>query len=181
MTKSVFTEKHDRFRQMLVQVRKDSGLTQVQLAERLAPMKEKRGVYFVEILDAPTGKVLGAQLVDTGERGSISTMDERLFVTHRGFVEIYSIATGLKEGEIPGSPRAYSKTANLVSVQGENTNELAVYDLNSREKVDEFTFASDVRFDHFSKDGNRLLVVTEDQTAYFLDISKCMGQAALLR
>ncbi len=36
MTKSVFTQKHDRFRQMLVQARKDSGLTQVQLAERLA-------------------------------------------------------------------------------------------------------------------------------------------------
>lgn len=36
MTKSVFTQKHDRFRQMLVQARKDSGLTQMQLAEQLA-------------------------------------------------------------------------------------------------------------------------------------------------
>ena len=35
MTKSVFTQKHDRLRQMLVQARKDKGLTQVQLAERL--------------------------------------------------------------------------------------------------------------------------------------------------
>lgn len=35
MTKSVFTQKHDKLRQMLVQARKDSGLTQVQLAERL--------------------------------------------------------------------------------------------------------------------------------------------------
>lgn len=36
MTKSVFTEKHDLFRQMLVNARGKSGLTQVQLAERLS-------------------------------------------------------------------------------------------------------------------------------------------------
>lgn len=36
MTKSVFTRKHDRLRQMLVQARKQSGLTQVQLAKRLS-------------------------------------------------------------------------------------------------------------------------------------------------
>ena len=35
MTKSVFTQKHNRFRQLLIQARKDSGLTQVELAERL--------------------------------------------------------------------------------------------------------------------------------------------------
>jgi len=36
VTKSVFTGKHDRFREMLVEARKQSGLTQVHLAERLS-------------------------------------------------------------------------------------------------------------------------------------------------
>jgi len=143
-----------------------------QLAERFAALKEKRGVYFVEILDASTGRVLGAQLLDTGGRASILTMGERMIVSQKAYVEIYSMATGQKEGEIPGRPSAHCQTTNLVSVRSENENELEVYDLNTREKVDGFTFASDVRFDQFSKDGKRLLVLTEDQTAYFLDISK---------
>ena len=36
MTKSVFTEKYERFRKRLVEARKAGGLTQMQLAEKLA-------------------------------------------------------------------------------------------------------------------------------------------------
>lgn len=35
MTSSVFTKKYDLFRNLLIESRKDSGLTQQQLAERL--------------------------------------------------------------------------------------------------------------------------------------------------
>ena len=35
MTKSVFTEKYNKFREMLIERRKEKGLTQVQLAEML--------------------------------------------------------------------------------------------------------------------------------------------------
>ena len=94
-----------------------------------------------------------------------------MIVSHQGYMGIYSFDTGHKEGEIFGWLRARCPVANLVSVRGGNWNELAVYDLNTREKLDEFTFASDVDFDQFSKDGKRLFVLTADQTAYFLDIS----------
>jgi hypothetical protein len=137
----------------------------------MAALKETKGVYFVEMLDASTGRVLGTQLVDTGGRGSISTLGNRVIVSHQGYAEIYSLATGNKEGEIFGWPHAHCQARNLVSVRGENQNELAVYDLITREKLDEFTFASNVEFDHFSKDGKRLFVLTADQTAYFLDVS----------
>jgi len=36
MTKSVFSEKYDRFRSMLVEARKDAGLTQSEIAEKLS-------------------------------------------------------------------------------------------------------------------------------------------------
>jgi transcriptional regulator with XRE-family HTH domain len=36
VAKSVFTDKHDQFRLMLIEARKKAGLTQVQLAERLS-------------------------------------------------------------------------------------------------------------------------------------------------
>lgn len=35
MTKSVFSDKYDRFRQHLIEARKQAGLTQVKLSERL--------------------------------------------------------------------------------------------------------------------------------------------------
>ena len=35
MTKSVFTEEYERFRQMLIEARKERGLTQVDIATRL--------------------------------------------------------------------------------------------------------------------------------------------------
>lgn len=36
MTKSVFSEQYERFKQLLVEARKKAGLTQVELAERLS-------------------------------------------------------------------------------------------------------------------------------------------------
>jgi len=36
VTKSVFTEEYERFRQMLIAARKERGLTQVDIAERLS-------------------------------------------------------------------------------------------------------------------------------------------------
>lgn len=36
MTKSVFTPNYDRFRQLLIQARKEANLTQVELADKLA-------------------------------------------------------------------------------------------------------------------------------------------------
>lgn len=36
MTKSVFSDKYDRFRQRLIEARKQAGLTQVELSERLS-------------------------------------------------------------------------------------------------------------------------------------------------
>jgi len=142
-----------------------------ELSDRLAARKDNNGIYLVEILDALTGKALAAQLVESGGRGWISTVGDRLFVSHQGYTEIYSVGTGQKEGELLGWPRAHCQAANLVSVRGEGENELAVYDLNRREKLDEFAFASDVDFDQFSTDGKRLIVLTADQTAYLLDVS----------
>jgi WD40 repeat protein len=91
------------------------------------------------------------------------------------YAEVYSLATGVKEGEIFSGASAYCKTTDRITVRGGNDNELAIYDLNSREKWDEFTFSSGVVFDQFSRDGKRLFVLINDQTAYILDVSNSAG------
>ena len=48
---------------------------------------------------------------------------------------------------------------------------LAVYDLASLEKRDEFTFTHPVSLTSFSQDGKRLFVLTANQAVYVLDVS----------
>jgi len=48
---------------------------------------------------------------------------------------------------------------------------LTVYDLNSMEKRDQFTFSSPISLTRFSPDGQSLFVLTANQTAYVLDMS----------
>jgi Peptidase family M48 len=145
------------------------------LAKQLAAQKDRNGVYFVEVLDAWTGKALEAMLVDTGGEASIFTAGDRLIVSHNDYFEIYSLATGLWEGEIFGRARAYCKASSLISIAEDSANQFAVYDLSSRRQLDAFAFPSDVDFEQFSRDGKRLFVLTADQTAYILDLSHLTG------
>ena len=85
MTKSVFTRKHDRFRQMLVQARKQSGLTQIQLAKRLSRpqsfvSKVERGERRLDVVEfLEVAKALGAdafsllKALDGGDRSQRGT------------------------------------------------------------------------------------------------------------
>lgn len=88
MTKSVFTRKHDRFRQMLVQSRKQSGLTQMQLAKRLSRpqsfvSKVERGERRLDVVEfLEVAKAIGADAVallkaldggDKSQRGTVGS------------------------------------------------------------------------------------------------------------
>ncbi len=49
--------------------------------------------------------------------------------------------------------------------------QLAIYDLTSMEKRDQFIFSSPVSLVRFSPEGKSLFVLTANQTAYVLDMS----------
>ena len=44
-----------------------------------------------------------------------------------------------------------------------------IVDLKAPARKREYTFPSDVAYSHFSADGKRILVMTEDRTVYVLD------------
>jgi hypothetical protein len=48
---------------------------------------------------------------------------------------------------------------------------LGVFDLHTLKQISQFSFASAISGDLFSADGNRLFVLTSDQTGYVLDVS----------
>ncbi|HZB46746.1 MAG TPA: hypothetical protein VE360_15930, partial [Pyrinomonadaceae bacterium] len=144
------------------------------LAQRLSAMKEKEGDYLLQTLDARTGRQTGALLVETGKgsfrvAGVASAGDLLLISDTENRVLVYSLADGEQKGRFFGGSPAASKAAGLLSVENER-GQLAVYDLATMAKRDQFTFTSPVSLTRFSPDGKRLFVLTANQTAYVLDM-----------
>jgi len=85
-------------------------------------------------------------------------------------VLVYSLKTGEQKGRVFGAYAAVSQSAKLLCVENE-TGKLAVYDFETIEKRDEFTFSRPISMLRFSQDGRRLFVLTVAQTVYILDVS----------
>lgn len=156
------------------------------LAKRLAAMKEKEGDYFLQVLDAKTGATKGKLLVETG-KGSFrianvfAAGDYVVIADTQNRVLVYSLSTGEQKGRVFGSRaviggvdgksggQSAGQSAGLMCVENER-GKLAVYDLASLEKRDEFTFTHPVSLTSFSQDGKRLFVLTANQAVYVLNV-----------
>jgi len=146
------------------------------LKARLAGMGEKEGDYFIQAVDARTGRPAGTLLVETG-KGSFRI--EHMFAAGGWLIVsdtakrvlLYSLATGEQKGRFFGRAPAISKAAGLLSVESER-GQLTLFDLSTAERRDRFDFPASVSLAHFSGDGRRLLVLTADQTVYLFDLTQ---------
>lgn len=146
----------------------------LQLSNQFAAIKDKKGIYLLEVLDASNGRVLRAQLMDTGLDSwgvaRIWTAGDKIIVPRKKRILVYSLATGKEEGQIAGWPLSMG-SGPLLSATAARGN-LAVYDLNSMKKIDEFQFSSPIVTGRFSPDGKHLFVLTATQIVYLLDIAR---------
>jgi WD40 repeat protein len=145
------------------------------LTQTLAKMKEKVGDYFLKIVDAQTGKEIGKLLIETGKASfrasNIFAAGDSVIVTDtQNRVLVYSLKTGEQKGRVFGAYAAVSPASKLLCVENES-GKLAVYDLATMEKRDEFIFTRPISMLRFSQDGKRLFVLTTAQTVYILDVS----------
>ena len=145
------------------------------LKEQLAKMREKEGDYFLKIVDAENGKEIGKLLIETGKAsfrvaGIFAAGDSVIVRDNQNRVLVYSIKTGEQKGRVFGSYATVSTVSRLLCVENE-TGKIAVYDLESMEKLDEFSFSSPISMMRFSQEGQRLFVLTASQTVYILDVS----------
>lgn len=145
------------------------------LTQTVAGMKEKQGDYFLKILDAQNGNDIGKLLIETGKGSfrlsSIFAAGDSVIVTDtQNRVLVYSLKTGQQKGRVFGGYAAVSEVSRLLCVENES-GKIAVYDLETMEKRDEFTFSSPISMLRFSQDGQRLFVLTIAQTVYMLDVS----------
>jgi WD40 repeat protein len=145
------------------------------LKEQMAAMKEKEGDYFLQVLDARTGTLKGKLLIETG-KGSFRISDVFaagdwvVIADTQNRMLVYSLANGTQLGRTFGSRAAVGKATGLMCVENER-GQLAVYNLASMQKRDQFSFTHPVSLVSFSQDGKRLFVLTANQTAYVLDVA----------
>lgn len=127
-----------------------------------------------EVLDVRTGEALGTVLVHDawGPESFVqafSVGDSVIFERDVARVTVYSLSTGKITAKIYGRYVSASGSANLLAAL--DGNRLRLFDLNGGSKRDEYLFSDAPVYTHFSKEGKRLLVLTEQQFVYVLDIA----------
>lgn len=149
--------------------------TDPRLKSQLDTMKEKEGDYFVQIVEAATGKELGNLLIETGKGSfrltNIGAAGDSVMITDtRNRVQLYSLSTGAPKGRVFGGFAVISLASKLLCVENEK-GKLALYDLDTMEKRDELVFSGPISMVNFTADGKRLFVLTSDQNSYVIDVT----------
>lgn len=153
-----------------------------QLTKQLAAIKEKEGNYLLEVADITNGNSLGKLLIDTGKgsfrlKNVFAAGDWVVVSDTQNRVLIYSLKTGESKGRVFGGFGTVALSTGLLCVENE-IGKVAFYSLSTMEKVDEMVFSSPIAMLQFSSDGQRLFVLTSDQTVYLLDASSLASKKA---
>jgi len=131
--------------------------------------------FFMEVVNAREGTVAGGITIRTGKYSFHpewqDAVGDWLVVTDNlNRVLLYSISTGEQKARWFGyRPRMSANGDRLCLANGRGY--LVVFDLHTLKQISQFSFASAISGDLFSADGNRLFVLTSDQTGYVLDVS----------
>lgn len=137
---------------------------------------------FLEVLDARTGKSLGGVLVQSGTGPAnfdslFSVGQSIVFSRDVVRVQIYSLQDGQLRGKLIGIRPSANAQSNLLALDL-GSGRLAIYDLNTAVKLDEQVFPEPILYTHFSADGQRLLVLTEKQDAFVLQMKGLRRRSA---
>jgi len=128
--------------------------------------------YLVEMVELGTGKFKSAVIVDTADgaftiKRHLATSDWLVLYDSFERTLVYSLKSGKCVGKFFGRPRNISPTGTLV-VQ-HSPGRLAIYDLGSMEKTHALVFSFPVADTHFTRDGKKLILLTNNQVVYIVD------------
>lgn len=143
------------------------------LQTRFAAMRDHKGAYLLEVLDAASGNLRGQLLIDTGKGSfrvtrSFAEGDWVLVGDNENRTRVYSLSTGEQKAILFGTYSMLSTAAGILLVENE-TGQIDVYDLKSLEKRALLTFPYHISAWSFSADGKRLFILTANQIAYIFD------------
>ena len=146
------------------------------LRKMVSEMGIKSGDYFVQVVEAETGKILGQTLIETGEGSfqirNFSADGDWLAVTDsRNRVLFYSLAENKLKHRFFGSNVTVSSESNLAAIEN-FAGQIVIYDLQTADKINEMNFKTDVIFAQFDKYGKKLFVLTADQESFIFEAAK---------
>jgi WD40 repeat protein len=164
---------------------KEFARENAELQRRLSNWKDKEGDYYLEILEARSGKKLGFLLVETGQSSFritdvFSAGDWVAVLDSQNRIQLFALSTGDRRAVFFGDRIALSAAARRACIENE-PGKLALYDLDtSAEPVQRgfYVFSNPVSFFQFSRDGRRLFVLTSNQMIYLLDVESASAASA---
>lgn len=126
-----------------------------------------------EVLDARSGKTIATAFLQTpggaDSFDSVFSEGDWLVIEKGGqTITVLSLSTGEQVAQETGNAPAVSAEAGLLSFAGD-AGRFTVIGLKAPDQKREYTFPARVAYSHFSADGKRILVMTDDQTVYLLD------------
>lgn len=132
-----------------------------------------------EVLDARTGNYVGMALVLGGSgpesyTSAFSAGDWLILVKDEMRITAVSLSNGDERLKLTAFYPALYGPAGLLAVAQEGGH-LVLYDLNTGQQRDVFDFPSMVVYSRFSADGRRMLVLTQDQSIYVLDLATALA------
>lgn len=146
--------------------------------------KERPGQldYFLEVLNARDGFVAGGAVVHTGKYSfvpeTVEAAGDWLVVTDNlNRVLLYSSPTGERKARWFGYHPQISRNGQWLCLTN-GVGHLVIYDLSTLKQVRDLSFATHISGYTFSEDGKRLLVLTDDQTAFVLDATGGLASIA---
>ena len=142
------------------------------LRQKINALADKKQSFYIEVVDLKTGKQLGSLVIDTGKasyrvRQIQATPTMVVVADTDDRIRVYSLKDGSEYGVIFANRYDISNAGLLVI--GAGNNRLQIYDAESLEQIDQFSFADPIAFVRFLATGNRLLVITRDQTIFVLE------------
>jgi hypothetical protein len=136
--------------------------------------------YLIEIVDAFAGKTVGVILLETGGGlfGFGEILSEGDWLVRRdsnGRVLVYSIRDGDIRHRFFGGKAALNPKRDQIAVEN-FSGEVAIYDLNTGDRHANFVISGGAAFFRFNLEGNKLFVLSDDQSAYAFDLNKVAAQ-----
>lgn len=146
------------------------------LKAKAEALGSKEGDYMIEVIDAFEAKTVGTMMLETG-KGSFSVFSgqsEREWLVLRDSedrVLVYSMNDGTLRHRFFGSHAAINPRRNMLVVEN-FPGDVALYNLDSGDKLTDFRLNGSLAFSRFSLDGNRLFLFSDSQVGYGIDLTR---------
>ena len=151
------------------------------LKAQLATSKDQNFDHLFQVHELHSGKLLGQVLLVTGKGsfrfvGVVAAGNWLAISDNTNRVLVYALGEAQPRSRFFGHRPALSSNG-MLSLENE-PGQVALYDVLSGERRQELSFPTRVAVSAFCAEGKKLLVVTNTQTAYLIDVSPGMPQAA---